>query len=207
MRSPLFYGLLTAPALAFAGHYNEIKVSIKLIDPDSLHLEVNMDDDDMLNAMGMFPEEKDTAMMRAYEVQTEAYLTSRLVLKVDGKGLPMRVVQWKPGGKGRQDGFDYASIYSTRQVITLGAALPKKREKLSLVMNVWVEFKNPTLGEVDWVWNGALLDRRWSYMEKTLTYPLATDSLVAAKKRAVKKPPPPSTQFNAVPDDHDDHQD
>lgn len=203
MRSPMFYGLLATPALALAAHYNEVKVAVKLIDPDSVHLEVDADHDDLLNTVMMFPDNKDTALMRVYQTRIEAYLVSRLPLKVDGKGLPLKVIRWKPGGKGRADGFDSTSLYSARQVITLGAALPANAKKLTLGLNLWAEFQRSTVGEIAWFWNGALLDRRWSPMEKTLVYPLERDSLLAAEERAKKKPPPPRTIPEALRDDMD----
>lgn len=203
MRSPVFYGLLTAPAFAFAAHYNEVKIAVKLVDPDSIRLEVDADHDDLLNTVMMFPDNKDTALMRVYQSRIEAYLAARLPLKVDGKGLPLRVIQWKPGGKGREDGFDSTSLYSARQVITLGAALPKSGKKLTLGLNLWVEFQHATVGEVAWFWNGALLGRRWSPMEKILTYPLQRDSLLAAEERAKHAPPPPRTLPEAFRDDED----
>jgi len=208
MRSSLFYGcfsvLLVAPAAVLAGHFNEVKLSIKLVDPDSINLEVNADCDDLLNTAQLFPDNQDTAAMRLYQVRTEAYLVSRLPLKVDGKGLPLKVVQWKPGGKGRDDGFDSTSIYAARQVITLGARLPKTRKSLTLRSDLWIEYQHETLGEIAWYWNGALLDRRWSFMEKNLTYPLQRDSLVAARERARRAPPPASSRPEAEPEDHED---
>ena len=193
MRSPLFYGLLTAPVVAFAAHYNEVKLAVRLIDPDSIHLEIDADHDDLLNTVMIFPDNKDTSLMRVYQTHIEAYLVSRLPVKVDGKGVLLSVVRWKPGGKGRQDGFDSTSLYSARQVITLGGVLPKDRKKLTLGLNLWAEFQHETSVEVAWFWNGSLLDRRWSRIEKSVAYPLAPDSLKAARERARKTPPPKAT--------------
>ena len=182
-RNALCMIVLTAPPV-FSAHFDQAKLTIRLIDPDSITMQVEADRDDFLNTVHTFPYE-DTTLMRLYQKRIEDYLLVRIPMKVDGIPLSrLRVIQWKPEGKGRGDGFDSASLNAQSHAITLGCALPKQRKILTLTMNLWLEFETETSFQVSLVWKDTLLERRWTSSEKPLKFPVSKDSLMTMIRRS-----------------------
>jgi hydrogenase/urease accessory protein HupE len=168
------------------------KISIRLIDPDSIVEEVNINNGDLFLATGMVYAESLNANVALYEKRAQNYLVARVMLQVDGENLKgLKVIRWKPGGKGPEDDFvhDNVALWSSPHVITLGAALPKGRRNLSVTVNLWPELGVQAISEVSLFWHDTLLDRHWIPIEQTLHYSLAPDSLAAMLKRAQNPSP------------------
>jgi hypothetical protein len=185
-------------------------VAVRLVGEDSVLVTFGARSEDLQNTVGVFPyydetyKHRDTANFRLFERKLEIYLQERLPVRVDGKNVYMRVVQWKPGGKGRNDGLDMASLFVDDLFITLGGRLPKKRTTLDVTANVWVERTDAveTVVQFSLFEGRTALRRLWTKREKTVRFPLAPDSL-----RAMRANPPPPVPVSAGDEDEEDHDD
>jgi hypothetical protein len=170
-------------------YFMNAKIVLGLVGDDSLTVQFCAPAEDMVNTVGIFPyDNSDKEIFRQYEKRMEAYLQDRLPVSVNRKRLFLKVVQWKPGGRGRADGFDSASIYSD-QKITLAAKLPPQRDFIDVTANVWNERSDAgrTLVEVHLLQDGVLLKRIFTGREKKIRIPITADSLAVMRKN----PPPP----------------
>lgn len=171
-------------------HFHNAGIAVRLIGADSILLTVGAGSEDLQNTVGVYPYgDHDTVNFRLFEQRIEGYLENRVPIVVDGRRLYFRVVQWKPDGAGRQDGFDMASLYVQNLYITFGARLPKKRSRLDVTANLWVERRDAaeTVVQISLFQEHDVLRRLWTHREKTVRFPLSPDSLKALRAN----PPPP----------------
>lgn len=160
--------------------FDSVKVEIRLIDPDSITVQVTALTQDLFNTVWVFPDShSDDSVFRLFEDRIETYLQARIPVQIDNKNIYMKVVQWKPGGKGRGDGFDSTLADTRENSITLGGKLPKQRKYLKIRVDMWVERKDAaeTAVEFSLFHHGALQRQTWSHREKTLRFPISSDSL------------------------------
>lgn len=172
-------------------------VDVHLVGRDSVRIDFSGPAEDMLNTVYIFPNgDADTASLRAYERKIEAYLQERVPVRVDGKRVPLKVVQWKPGGKGRADGFDSSASYSP-QKITLGGKIPLQRKWIEVTANVWTERHDAgeTVVKVTLSEENRLLERRWTRRERPQRFLLDSESL----KRMRANPPGPEPEPDPEP--------
>ncbi len=165
------------------------KISVRLIDPDSIAVVVEINNGDLFLATGMVTKDLLDSNVALYEIRAQNYLIERIQLQIDGVNLRgLKVIRWKPGGKGPEDDFvhDSVGLWTSPHIITLGAPLPKERRNLSVTVNLWPELGVQSLSEVSLFWHDTLLDQHWVPIEKTLRYSLARDSLSAMLEQARK---------------------
>jgi hypothetical protein len=175
-------------------HFQNAGIALRLVGKDSLLVTFGARSEDLQNTVGVFPYEEDdakgsdTAGFRLFERKLERYLQERLPVQVDGRGLPLQVVQWKPQGKGREDRLDMPSLYVDDLFITLGGKLPRKKKHLDVTANIWVERQDAmeTVVQVSLFQDREVLRRVWTKREKKVRFPISPDSL-----RAMRKNPPP----------------
>jgi len=183
--------MIAAPSFIFAEHFDSAKLTIRLIDPDSIIVEFYADHDDIYNTVYIFPYlDNSQTQIQSFERRIEAYLQARLPVQVDSKNIGLHVVQWKPGGRGRADELDSASLRATNLTITLGGVLPKQRKFLKLEGDVWVERQDKeaeTIFDVSLLWHDTLLDEHWINAEQPITYPVSEDSLMVMLSHARKR--------------------
>jgi hypothetical protein len=200
---PLFLAMAMVPfawpVLAPAQHFTRAKISIRLEGADSLSVEVEAEGDDMMNAVATFPfQDDDPEVYLLYQRRIEAYLQSGISVRADGKRLLLNVVRWKPGGKGREDGFDTGSILRPLHTITLAGKLPKAAKNLELSSSLWMERTEtqdmPPMMEYSLYRNDVLLRRRWRLAEKILRFSLSPDSLEAMRAEWKPRDVPPASR-------------
>lgn len=199
------------PFPAAAAHFGNAYIDVRVVAPDSVWVEVTADREDYFNTVQTFPDVfKGTpgAFAALYQQRIEAYLQSRVHLRADGQRLSLAAVRWKPGGQGREDALDSLSLWAPFHTITLGGKLPastkspKPPKSLSIRTDLWVERPDKprvTMVEYAFFHGDGALRRVWVPTERTLRFPLGTDSLEAMRKT----PAPPATV--RVPVDHAGH--
>ena len=176
-------------------YFQAAKVVIRL-SHDSVQVQVVARAEDLMNTVHVFPgSNSDKEPYRLYEKRIETYFQTRIPLLVDGKRVDLRVVQWKPGGRGIGDGFDSASLNTIDHAITLGGRLPKNPDHLEVRADLWVERTDAdtTIVEFSLVQDGLTLRRRLSRTERTLKFPISSDSLAAMRRHL------PSQQDESFP--------
>jgi len=182
----VFVALLAGPGALFAQgekYFKEAKVAIQL-EPDSVKVRVVARAEDLMNTVHVFPgNNTDKAPFLLYEKRIEAYFQERIPVWIDGKQLYLKVVQWKPNGRGPGDGFDSASLNVIYQTITLGGRLPGNPEHLQVRADLWVERTDAdaTTVEFSLLQGGLILRRLSSRTEKTWKFPISPDSLAAMR--------------------------
>lgn len=206
-RTALFAAVL--PAAALAQHFSLAYVDVRLVKPDSVRVTIESDGEDMKNAVRVFPRYDDppgTGMesFRRYERLMESYLLQKIKVRADGKPVNLSVVSWKPGGKGREDGFDTVSIYAGNHAITLGGRLPEGTKTLSAWAEIWIERPEVTPDippAIDYYFfdGGIPLRRVWSRTERWVRFPVNADSLAVMRKNPIAPPKP------RQPEDHTGH--
>src|SRR6185295_14897572 len=110
------------------------------------------------------------------------YLLARVRLEADHNGpLPLRVLRWKPKGKGPEDGFgdDSAAFNDVRQIVTLGSRLPAPRHWLTVTVQLFAEYSVQPVSEVSEVWKDSVVERHWIGLDRVLRLPLDADTLAA----------------------------
>lgn len=188
--------------------FHSAGIAVRLVGDDSVLVTVGASSEDLQNTVGVFPYEDetsphvDTANFRLLERKLEAYLQARIPVRVDGKALFLRVVQWKPNGKGREDGLDMQSLYRDALFITFGGRLPEKRTTLDVTANIWVERRDAaeTIVQFSLFQDRQALRRLWTTREKTVRFPLHPDSL-----KAMRANPPPPVRIAPGATDYEDH--
>jgi hypothetical protein len=184
-------------------------IAVRLVGEDSVLVTFGGGSEDLQNTVDVFPYEDEnsrqpaTAAFRLLERKLESYLQERIPVRVDGKSVYLRVVQWKPNGKGREDGLDMKSLYVDKLFITLGGRVPKKKTTLDVTANIWVERKDAADTEVQFsLFQGRdALRREWGKREKTVRFPVSPDSLKAMRAN----PPPPMIVPVDEEDEEEDH--
>jgi hypothetical protein len=184
-------------------------IAVRLVGPDSVLVTFGARSEDLQNTVGVFPYEEDdalgsdTANFRLFERKLEIYLQERVPVQVDGRGVYLRVVQWKPRGKGREDGLDMKSLWVENLFITLGGRIPRQRKYIDVTANVWIERQDALETEIQFSLfeDRRLLRRLWAKREKRVRFPVAPDSLKAMRKT----PPPPIKVYESQVDEGGDH--
>jgi hydrogenase/urease accessory protein HupE len=184
---PVLIALLAASA---AAHPNGTsKVSIHLLENDSLTVEVDVNTGDMMNAVGtmMSPEDPlDAGEVRAHQQKAAAYAFSRVTLQIDGRSVILPgVLRWKRGGSGPKDDLprDSAAFWDTSMVLTYGGRLPAGSRALRFEGALFPEFGVQTICEASVYWRDTLIERRWLTLGRSLRMPLDRDSLDARVSR------------------------
>jgi hypothetical protein len=175
-------------------YFMNAKIVLGLVGNDSLTVQFCAPAEDMVNTVGIFPaDNSDPEIFRLYEKRMEAYLQDRLPVAVNRKRLFLKVVQWKPNGKGRADGFDSLAIYSD-QKITFAAKLPPQRDFIDVTANIWYERSDAGRTQVEYnlLQDGILLKRIFTGREKKVRFAIAPDSLAVMRKN----PPPPLREIH-----------
>lgn len=193
-------------------HFRNAGIAVRLVGKDSILVTVGALSEDLQNTVGVFPYEDefsvapDTANFRLFERKLEVYLQERIPVTVDGKRVYLRVVSWKPGGKGREDRLDMPSLYVKNLFITLGGRLPKQGKNLDITTNIWAERTDAADTEIQLslFQDRTALRRLWTRREQTIRFPISSDSL-----KAMRKNPPPRlyipTEEEEDEDDHSGH--
>ena len=187
-------------------HYNFAFVDLELKN-DSVFMSVQADRLDLMNSVNVFPytDEMGDSRYRLYEDKIEAYLQQKMALSADGRQLYMPVVRWFPGGSSRRDGFDSTTVQTDYHIITLGAKLPEKTKTLTFHSEIWAEKEeldpSPAKIELGLFQNGIALKRVWTFVGKTVRFPILPDSLANMRRN----PPPPG--IRRIPVDHSQHND
>jgi len=183
-----FFGLLWLLWLIAYGspahaHPNGVsKITLKLEDPDSLWFHIDMNRDDVINAIqegmnlsGDKPEEFARIMKKA-----AYYVQGRLRLSVDGRGLAtLRPVGWDSAGKSDPELLDSADLFAPTYVLSFATRVPASGEKLSLGVQLFLEFGIQPLSEITVLWHDQLVKKAWLTTDNILTLPLNRDSLAA----------------------------
>lgn len=184
-------------------------IAIRLVGPDSLLVTFGARSEDLQNTVGVFPYEEDSARgsdsanFRLFERRLESYLQERIPVQVDGRGVFLQVVQWKPKGKGREDRLDMPSLWVEDLYVTLGGRIPRERKHLDVTANIWVERKDAqeTQVQVSLFQDNQVLRRLWTKREKRVRFPLTADSLKAMRANA---PAPLRIPVGGNVEDHSD---
>lgn len=188
--------------------FHSAGIAVRLVGEDSVLVTFGASSEDLQNTVGVFPYEDedsphvDTANFRLFERKLETYLQERIPVRVDRKNLYLRVVQWKPDGKGREDGLDMKSLYRDQLFVTLGGRLPPKRSYLDITANIWIERHDAaeTIVQFSLFQERQALRRLWTKRENTVRFPLQPDSL-----KAMRANPPPPLRLIPGGVDYDDH--
>lgn len=187
-------------------HFRRAGIAVRLVAPDSVLVTVGAGSEDLQNTVGVFPYlDSDSAQFRLFEQRLEAYLQTRVPVRVDGKRLSLKVTQWKPGGRDREDRLDMKSLYVRDLFVTLGGKLPPGGKMLDVTANMWVERRDAaeTVVQFSFFEGHQALRREWTRRERLVRFPLSADSLAVMRKN----PPPPLQRTAEDHDDHDDHDD
>jgi hypothetical protein len=199
---PLALAALLLPLSSLAAHFDQAFIDIRLIGADSVHLTVSADKNDMMNTVYTFPyEDNREESFRMYQARIESYLQARVPMRVDGKPVRLAAVNWKPGGRGRGDGFDSVSIRDQFHVITLGGVLPRQRKVLEIRSDMWVERDDgPPIITMEYcLFQGdVFLRQRWARTEKSVRFPVSPDSVAAMRAN-----PPVRAPRLSMPDNED----
>lgn len=195
--SSWIFGLTVFPAAVLAQHYSLAYIDIRLVKPDSVHVTVEADGLDLKNAVETFPTyegpDGSFASFQLYEQRIEAYLQSKVRLHADGKRVRLAVVSWKPGGQGRDDGFDTASVRADNHAITLGGRLPPGVKTLKAYSELWIEKPEvkadmPPVIEYH-LFDGAIpLQHVRSKTEQWVRFSVSEESLTAMRKNPLPAP-------------------
>ncbi len=177
--------------MRLAAHPNGTsKVSIHLIDPDSITVTVAGKTDDFCSTVGVAAiMETDPQKRREktllYQIKVADYLQARVRLKLDGRLVEnLKVIRWKPNGKGPEDGLDSADLWISSQQITLGGALPSRRENMDVSVQLFAEFGIEPISEISVIWKDSVLLRKWTGPDRPFRFPVARDSLVVLLDQA-----------------------
>jgi hydrogenase/urease accessory protein HupE len=186
--------ILYLAATAASAHPNGTsKAVLRLLDNDSLTLEIDANVGTMLNAVNIFPAVGDyrSDTVRLYQLAAAQYAFSRVTLKADGRQfLRPEVLLWKRNGKGPDDRLlgDSAAVWDTSFVVTYGGRLPAGAKRLAFSAALFPEFGAQTICEVSVLWRDTLIERRWLDLDAVLKVPLAKDSLDAMLAKTRQKP-------------------
>lgn len=158
------------------------KVTLELRDPDSLWFHVDVNRDDVLNAIHDVSVEGtvgNEGYLRALK-KSAYYLQSRLRLEVDGRGLSnLQVAAWNKDGKTDTAAVDSADYNASTYVVSYCAKIPANAKHLTFGVQLFLEFGVQPLSEVSVFWHGQLVQRSWLTPDKVLRLPLSRDSLAA----------------------------
>jgi hypothetical protein len=181
-RSFLVLVLVGFWSLAHSHPNGTSKITLTIVDPDSLTFHVDVNRDDVTNAMKEsqsildLPKSDYPRLMKkgAY------YLQSRLQLMVDGKGVAtLQPVAWDSAGLSDTALIDSATILRGTWVITYATKIPQDSKKLTLGVQFFLEFGVQPLSEVTILWHDKLVKKVWLTTDKMVSVPLNRDSLAA----------------------------
>lgn len=187
-------------------HFHRAGIAVRLVGPDSVLVTVGAGSEDLQNTVGVFPyseqNDGDSAAFRLFEQRLEVYLQNRVPVRVDGKRLFLKVTQWKPGGRDRDDRLDMKSLYVQDLFVTLGGKLPPGGKMLDISANLWLERRDAaeTVVQFSFFEDRQVLRREWTRRERLVRFPLTADSLAVMRKN-----PPPPLQRTVDPDVHEGH--
>jgi len=186
--------LALATATAVFAHPNGTsKVYIRILDNDSLTMEVDANTDDVINAVNarLNPDIFMPDSVRRYQAAAAQYLFSRATLRADSRSiLDPAVILWKRGGEGPSDDLagDSAAMWDSVVVMTFGGRVPAGARTLVFSAALFPEFGVQSLCEASVYWKDSLVERRWLTVDQTLRVPLSPDSL-AARLAAMREKP------------------
>jgi len=167
------------------------KVAISILDSDSMTVTVDANHADIMNITKDFlqPDTISFAQAQLFQKRTADYLLSRVKVQVDGRPEDLKVLRWKPNGKGPEDGFyhDDAAFGSMDNIITFEGALPPPHKKLDVTVQLFAEFGISPISEVSLYWHDTLLVRQWLGLDRTLHLYVSSDSLLALAQQ-VRQP-------------------
>jgi hypothetical protein len=172
--------------IALAHPNGTSKITLTIVDPDSLTFHVDVNREDVTNAI---KETQSLIEMPQSEyprvMSTGAYyLQSRLRLMVDGRGLAtLKPVAWDSTGLSDTSLIDSATIMRGTWVITYATKIPPDSKKLTLGVQFFLEFGIQPLSEVTILWRDKLVKKVWLTADKNLSIPLHRDSLAAIVAR------------------------
>jgi hypothetical protein len=191
-------GLVSGLATTTAAHITgSSTVDVRLSGTDSVLITVSASPTDYEEALHRKLRLGTPAVRRAdanaYQEKLAGYLRERLRLETGQESLRLRVLRWKPDGKGPEDGFDSASFFRDRHSVTLGGALPAHRAWMRIGIQLFAELGVQPVSEASVYWKGSLVRRAWMGPDQTLLLSLIPDSLDAlahaAASQAAGSPP------------------
>jgi hydrogenase/urease accessory protein HupE len=181
--------LLAMVAAPFAHPSGTSRAIIRLLDNDSLTLEIDANTLDVMEAISMpaVTVPFDAEHTRLFQQRAAHYLLSRVTLAAGGEkggrrsALEPRVISWKRDGRGPDDDLasDSVAARDTVFIFTYGGTLPEGATTLVFSAALFPEFGVQALCEASVYWKDTLIERRWLTLDKTLRVPLARDSLDA----------------------------
>ena len=186
--------ILFLAATAASAHPNGTsKAVLRVLDNDSLTLEIDANVGTMFNAVNIYPVVGDyrSDTVKRYELAAAQYALSRVTLVADGRQfLRPEVLRWKRNGTGPGDRLvgDSAAVWDTSFVVTYGGRLPTGAKRLAFSAALFPEFGAQTICEVSVFWRDTLIERRWLDIDGVLKVPLAKDSLNALLAKTREKP-------------------
>ncbi len=158
------------------------KITLELRDPDSLWFHVDVNKDDVLNAIREYVVVDTSGNSDYVRVLKKSayYMQSRLRLEADGRGLSdLQVVAWNKNGKSDTAALDSADYNASTYVVTYSTKVPADAKQLTLGVQLFLEFGVQPLSEVSVMWHGQLVQKSWLTPDKVLRLPLSRDSLAA----------------------------
>jgi len=172
------------------------KVSIEILDPGTITVAIDVNHADIMNVTKdiLQPDTLSLPQAQLFQEKTSNYLLSRVILQVDGQPQSLKILRWKPNGKGPEDGFyhDDAAFGSMDNIITYAGTLPpQSRKKLDVTVQLFAEFGIEPISEVSLYWHDTLLVRHWLGLDRTLHLYISPDSLTALIQQTRQ---PPSVQ-------------
>ncbi len=159
------------------------KVALRILDPDTLTVTMDVNHEDLMNILKDFIQ-VDTltaAQAQVFQEKTFVYLHNRVRVQVDGQQEDLKILRWKPNGKGPDDGFyhDDAAFTSSSNIVTFVGILPQPHKRLDVTVQLFAEFGINPISEVSLFWHDTLLTRTWLGLDRTLPIYIAPDSLQA----------------------------
>jgi hydrogenase/urease accessory protein HupE len=178
-------GLATAASAHITGSSS---VDIRLSGSDSIWITVSASPTDYEEALHrslhLGAPESRRADANAYQEGLADYLRTRLRPETDQGSLDLHVLRWKPGGTGPEDGFDSASYFRNRHIVTLGGILPAHRSWMRLGIQLFAELGVQPISEASVYWKETLVKRVWLGPDQSVRIPLLPDSLEALAQAA-----------------------
>jgi hydrogenase/urease accessory protein HupE len=181
----LAWGLAAAASAHITGSSS---VDIRLSGSDSIRITVSASPTDyeeaLRTSLHLGAPEARHADANAYQEKLADYLRTRVRPETDQGSLELHVLRWKPDGTGPEDGFDSASFFRNRHIVTLGGILPAHRAWMRLGIQLFAELGVQPIAEASVYWKETLVKRVWLGPDQTFRFPLNPDSLEALAQAA-----------------------
>lgn len=183
--SRFFVRILTLLVLTLAmdgwAHPNGVsKVILKIDRGDSLHIWVDVNRDDITNAISEAAAFGDSGLAIRDRVLAKSvhYLQSRMAVSVAGQRLnELKPFGYMPDGLRPLEKVDSAALWEKTWVISLKGQLPSKQGRLQLTVQFFAEFGVQPLSEVTVLYENDTAHVEWLGLDKKMRLVIDADSL------------------------------